>query len=96
MREIRLHGSEGGGIEINRSSLPLSRPLTATVRPSLEFAEQSATAAGLSSTTAVALARGVIYAMMISKLKILGGGHAGLRPGAGWYRDLCAAVRRDK
>jgi hypothetical protein len=25
MREIRLYGSEGGGIEINRSSLPLSR-----------------------------------------------------------------------
>ena len=24
MREIRLHGSEGGGIEINRFSLPLS------------------------------------------------------------------------
>ena len=24
MREIRLHGSEGGGTELNRSSLPLS------------------------------------------------------------------------
>ena len=24
MREIRLHGSEGGGTETNRSSLPLS------------------------------------------------------------------------
>ena len=26
MREIRLYGSEGGEIEANRSSLPLSRP----------------------------------------------------------------------
>jgi len=25
MREIRLYGSEGGGTELNRSSLPLSR-----------------------------------------------------------------------
>jgi hypothetical protein len=24
VREIRLHGSEGGGTELNRSSLPLS------------------------------------------------------------------------
>ena len=27
MREIRLHGSEGGGTELNRSSLPLSKLL---------------------------------------------------------------------
>ena len=26
MREIRLHGSEGGGTELNRSFLPLSKP----------------------------------------------------------------------
>ena len=26
MREIRLYGSEGGGTELNRSSLPLSTP----------------------------------------------------------------------
>ncbi len=45
---------------------------TATVRASLRFAEQPATAASLSSATAVALARGVIHAMMISKLKVLG------------------------
>jgi hypothetical protein len=25
MREIRLYGSEGGGTELNRSSLPLSK-----------------------------------------------------------------------
>ena len=46
--------------------------LTATVRASLSFAEQPATAIGLSSGAAVALARGVISAMMISKLKVLG------------------------
>ncbi len=46
--------------------------LTATVRASLSFAEQPATAIGLSSAAAVALARGVIYAMMISKLKVMG------------------------
>ena len=46
--------------------------LTTTVRASLNFAQQPAAAVGLASTTAVALARGVIYAMMISKLKVLG------------------------
>ena len=46
--------------------------LTATVRASLSFVEQPASAAGLSSAAALALARGVIYAMMISKLKVLG------------------------
>ncbi len=46
--------------------------LDATVRASLKFAEQPATAATLSSTTAVSLARGVIYAMLITKLKMLG------------------------
>jgi len=45
--------------------------LHATVRASLKFAEQPATSA-LSSTTAVALAKGVIYTMMLTKLKILG------------------------
>jgi len=45
--------------------------LDATVRASLKFAEQPA-AAALSSTTAVALARGVIYTMTITKLKIFG------------------------
>ena len=29
MREIRLSGSEGGGFELNRLSLPLSKPLHA-------------------------------------------------------------------
>jgi RNA polymerase sigma factor (sigma-70 family) len=46
--------------------------LTATARASLSFAEQPATAVGLSSAAAVALARGVIYTMMITKLKVLG------------------------
>jgi RNA polymerase sigma factor (sigma-70 family) len=46
--------------------------LTSTVRASLRFAEHSATAGGPSSTTAVALARGVLHAMTISKLKVLG------------------------
>jgi hypothetical protein len=32
VREIRLHGSEGGGIEINRSSLPLSKDLASGAR----------------------------------------------------------------
>ena len=45
--------------------------LNETVRASLEFLEQPATAAGLSSTAAVTLARGVIYTMMIAKTKIL-------------------------
>ena len=45
--------------------------LDATVRAALTFAEQSATATALSSTTAVSLARGVIHAMTITKLKIL-------------------------
>ncbi len=37
MREIRLHGSEGGGTETNRSFLPLSmqRPRTSEERPSV-------------------------------------------------------------
>jgi RNA polymerase sigma factor (sigma-70 family) len=46
--------------------------LSATVRASLCFTKQPAIAAGLSSAAAVSLARGVIYAMMISKLKMLG------------------------
>jgi hypothetical protein len=29
MRENRLYGSEGGGIELNRSSLPLCAPVKA-------------------------------------------------------------------
>jgi RNA polymerase sigma factor (sigma-70 family) len=44
--------------------------LTETVRASLRFSEQPATAGGLASTTAVTLARGVIFAMMITKTKI--------------------------
>jgi RNA polymerase sigma factor (sigma-70 family) len=44
----------------------------ATVRASLAFAEQPATAAGLASATAAVLARGAIHAMMMSKLMVLG------------------------
>ena len=36
MREIRLHGSEGGGAETNRSFLPLSSPPFRNVRPGLD------------------------------------------------------------
>src|SRR5271156_4940030 len=39
--------------------------LTATVRASLRFTEQETTAAGSVSTTAVALAKGVVHTMMI-------------------------------
>ena len=46
--------------------------LTATVRASLIFTEQETTATGLVSTTAVALAKGVVHTMMISKLKTVG------------------------
>ena len=46
--------------------------LSATARASLCFTKEPATAAGLSSAAAVALARGVIYAMLISKLKVIG------------------------
>jgi RNA polymerase sigma factor (sigma-70 family) len=50
----------------------LSRTLIgATARTSLAFARQPATAAGVTSTTAAVLARGVIHAMMMSKLKAL-------------------------
>ncbi len=54
-----------------RASIPTDL-LQATVRESLTFAQQSATAAGQSASTAVALARGVLHAMTISKLKVLG------------------------
>jgi hypothetical protein len=33
MRETRLSGSEGGGIEFNRFSLPLSTPDTSPAKP---------------------------------------------------------------
>ena len=33
MREIRPYGSEGGGIEINRSSLPLSAAFESGGKP---------------------------------------------------------------
>jgi RNA polymerase sigma factor (sigma-70 family) len=50
------------------SSLLIDR----TVRLSLAFSTQHATATALASATATALAKGVLHAMMISKLKILG------------------------
>ena len=45
--------------------------VSATVRASLKFSEQPAIAANLSSSTAVSLATGVMYAMTITKTKIL-------------------------
>jgi RNA polymerase sigma factor (sigma-70 family) len=46
--------------------------LDATVRVSLEFTTRQATATALASAAATALAKGVLRAMMISKLKFLG------------------------
>ena len=46
--------------------------LDGTVRASLEFAKRSATAIAPASPGAVALAQGVLHAMTIAKLKILG------------------------
>jgi RNA polymerase sigma factor (sigma-70 family) len=46
--------------------------IDATVRVSLGFTARQATATALASATATALAKGVLHAMMISKLKILG------------------------
>jgi RNA polymerase sigma factor (sigma-70 family) len=45
--------------------------LTATVRASLGFAARQATAAGVASAAATALAKGVLHAMTISKWKVL-------------------------
>ena len=60
--------------EISPEAAPVVIPhglIIATVRASLRFTEHPA-AAGLASAKAVALARGAIHAMMISRLKILG------------------------
>jgi RNA polymerase sigma factor (sigma-70 family) len=46
--------------------------IDATVRVSLEFTATQAKATALATSTAIALARGVLQTMMISKLKILG------------------------
>ena len=47
MRENRLSGSEGGGVEANRLSLPLyeipARPLLATLRAAASLAQKSDT-----------------------------------------------------
>ena len=51
---------------------PAADLIDATLHSSLQFAGQSAPAAALAPATAVALARGVLHAMAISKLKILG------------------------
>ena len=61
---------DGFSREAARSALPLGL-LDATVRASLRFAEQPPTAAALSSTTAVSLARGAIHAMVVTRLKVL-------------------------
>jgi RNA polymerase sigma factor (sigma-70 family) len=55
------------------ASQPVSSVLLdATVRVSLGFTARQATATALATATATALAKGVVHAMMISKLKILG------------------------
>ena len=54
-----------------RQPVPLTL-IDSTVRASLGFATKQATAAGLASATATALARGVLHTMMISKFKVLG------------------------
>ena len=54
------------------TAAPAAELIDATLHSSLQFAGQSAPAAALAPTTAVALARGVLHAMAISKLKILG------------------------
>jgi RNA polymerase sigma factor (sigma-70 family) len=46
--------------------------INSTVRASLAFATKQATAAGVASAAATALARGVLHTMMISKAKVLG------------------------
>ncbi|HEV3121830.1 MAG TPA: RNA polymerase sigma factor, partial [Isosphaeraceae bacterium] len=46
--------------------------LAETVRASLQFAGRRATEAAMASATATTLARGVLYTMMISKLKMVG------------------------
>ncbi len=56
--------------ESTRAAIPADL-LDATVRAALKFADHSAAETALSSTTAVSLAKGVICAMMITKLKIL-------------------------
>ena len=40
MRETRLSGSEGGGFEFNRFSLPLSANLTVPLTPNPPIAEE--------------------------------------------------------
>jgi predicted DNA-binding protein (UPF0251 family) len=55
----------------NATAAPSAILLGATVRASLEFAELRAAEAALASATVTTLARGVLYAMRISKLKVL-------------------------
>ncbi|MFI5454711.1 MAG: RNA polymerase sigma factor [Isosphaerales bacterium] len=56
---------------LSREHVPLDL-IDSTIRASLEFATKQAAAAGAASSTAAALARGVLHAMMMSKIKILG------------------------
>ena len=59
------------GQALARQVVPVTL-IDSTVRGSLGFATKQATATSLASTTATALARGVLHTMMISKLKVLG------------------------
>ncbi|MGO9468495.1 MAG: RNA polymerase sigma factor [Isosphaeraceae bacterium] len=65
--------SDSAALTVAAGSQPVpSALLDSTVRVSLEFTTRQATASALASATATALAKGVLHAMMISKLKIFG------------------------
>ncbi len=65
--------SDSAALTVAVASEPVSSVLLdSTVRVSLGFTTRQATASALATATATALAKGVLHAMMISKLKILG------------------------
>ncbi len=100
--EARRHA--GGGLGFGPGECPCRRRLLeTTVRASLNFAARHAVVeASLASTTAVGLARGVLYAMTLSQWKTIGaailacvvamGRPAGLRPV--WWRGRGRPGRR--
>ncbi len=72
-RGLAPNGLVAAGIAPEK--VPTATPpklLTATVRASMRFTGQPTGAASLLSTTAVALAKGVLHTMMISRLKTVG------------------------
>jgi len=65
--------SDSAALNVAVASQPVSSALLdSTVRVSLGFTTRQATASALASATAATLAKGVVHAMMIFKLKILG------------------------